>query len=118
ETEILALRAWLAARRGDRAAERRELTALVERDPGATHAWERLATLAWERGEVEEARRLRLRKAEIDNTQDACRKQLLLGRDDLAVHAEDLAKLTRALGRRFEARGWSLIHERRSGRGP
>jgi tetratricopeptide (TPR) repeat protein len=85
ELEVLTLRAWLEGASGDHDAERKTLTALVERYPGTTRAWERLATLAFESGQPKEAERLRRRKAVIDEAQDRYRKLIFVG-DDPALH--------------------------------
>ena len=49
-TTVHALRAWLAAHRGERSLERRELTALLQDAPGDTQALERLAVLTFQAG--------------------------------------------------------------------
>ena len=70
----------------------RELTALVEVDPGDARALERLAVLATRAGRICEAERLRRRKAEVDRTQHQF--DLLLRDGDIdSGRAERLAKL-------------------------
>ncbi len=101
---VEALRAWLAARRGDAAAERRALEQLVQDQPGDCAAWERLAVLAAQAGHVEHAAQLRRRKADMDRVKDRYRYLYNLNRfvDD----APELARLAEELGRRFEAVGF------------
>lgn len=117
ELEVLTLRAWFEGTAGDRDAERKTLTTLVEQYPGQTRAWERLATLASEAGQHKEAERLRLRKAEIDEAQDRYRKLLFLG-DDPSAHFEEFAELAEKMGRRAEARAWKSLRERGELNGP
>lgn len=113
ELEVLTLRAWFEAARGDADAERKTLTSLVERYPGNTRAWERLATLAFEAGQLKEAERLRRRKAEIDEAQDRYRKLLFLG-DEPSNHFDEFARLAEKMGRRAESHAWSLLREQGS----
>ena len=109
-TEVRELRAWLAARRGEPAIERRELTALVDEDPGNTRALERLALLETRAGRLGEAEQLHRRKAEVDRTQHQFNAMLLDGGID-SDRAGTLAKLATKLGRSFEARAWALLAE-------
>jgi len=104
--EAWALRAWLAAQRGDRAAEKAALQAQLEHDPGNTEAIERLAGLAAEAGETGRVRELRSRKAELDRATESFKK--ILARGDLR-RARELSRLAAALGRRLESRGWALL---------
>ncbi len=98
------LRAWLASRRGDAAAERRALERCVQVEPGHCAAWERLAVLAAEAGQVAEANDLRHRKTEMDRAKD--RYQNLYNQNHFADDAPELARLAETLGRRFEAVGF------------
>ena len=104
EAERLSIRAWLAARRGDREAERKALEALVAVDPGDTRALDRLATLAAEGGDTSHAREYRRAKAELDVAKD--RYRLLMDEPLVPDRFAELAALSERLGRRFEARGW------------
>ena len=106
--EIRRMRAWLAARRGEAAVEERELTLLVEVDPGDARALERLAVLATRAGRICEAKRLRGRKAEVDRTQHQV-DLLLRGGDIDSGRAERLARLEAELGRTFDARAWEIV---------
>jgi tetratricopeptide (TPR) repeat protein len=115
--DVLSIRAWFAARRGDADAERKALEELVACHADDTEAWEQLAALAVASGQRAEAERLHRERGQIDDVQDRVRKILLPG-GDLAPHAEELARLTRILGRLAESRGWEIIHERKSSRGP
>jgi thioredoxin-like negative regulator of GroEL len=101
---VEALRAWLAARRGDAAAEQRALERLVQDQPGDCAAWERLAVLAAQAGRVEHAAQLRRRKAAMDRAKD--RYRYLYNRNRFVDDAPELARLAEELGRRFEAVGF------------
>ncbi len=114
--EMRWLRCWLAARGGDRVRERVELLELAAEEPGDTRAWDRLAELALEAGRRDEAGSFRGRKAEMSAIRE--RYITLNKRDDRAQHAGELARLATELGRKVEARGWTLIREGRAGREP
>ena len=58
-SRVLAVRGWLAARRGEPEVERQALMALVEHDPGRIAALERLADLAYQVGQADQAAALR-----------------------------------------------------------
>jgi thioredoxin-like negative regulator of GroEL len=109
-TGIHALRAWLAARRGETAVERQERTAQLRDDPGNAETIERLAVLMSLAGQAREAEKLRRRKAEIDRVQHQFNKILLDGPID-SSRAEVLAGLAVVLGRTFDARGWAILAE-------
>ncbi len=106
---VRSLRAWVAARLESADDERRELAALIRDDPGNAPALERLAVLSFEAGQHRESEDFRRRKAEIDRAHDRARKLLLAA--DASPPAEELAQLTRTLGREFDARAWSLLAE-------
>lgn len=113
--EVLALRAWLASRRGDDDAERQALEALIGERPADTVALERLAVLAIARGQTEQAIEYRRRKAEIDRSKDRYRQALHQSPQPGAE--ANLARMAEQLGRRFEAYGWwSLAVHRDPGR--
>jgi tetratricopeptide (TPR) repeat protein len=109
---VHALRAWLAARAGDRSLERRELTALLERNPGDTRALERLAVLATQAGLTDEANLLRQRKAKIDRAHEKLRL-IVLDEAPIVLRADELTKLMAEAGREFDARAWGIISESR-----
>ncbi len=89
---VSSMRAWLAARRGDVAAEREELTGLIRATPGDSQAVERLAVLSFQAGLTRDAEQFRRRKAELDRAQDEFRSIILT--DSPAVEqAERLAQL-------------------------
>ena len=113
--EILRLRCWLAARIGDDAIERRALQTLLHEEPGNTAAWDRLAELAVKVARCSEADSLRKKKAEMNVLRE--RYATLIRRDDRARHAVELGRLAGQLGRRLEARGWSLIDQGSAARG-
>jgi len=110
--ERLELRAWLSAREGNDKLEKKALTALLEEEPGNTKALERLAALAWDAGQHEEAARLNRRKAEINDIKDRYRS--LISHDDRRKFAGELAKLAAQLGRRLEAKGWTELARQQS----
>jgi enediyne biosynthesis protein E4 len=112
EAEVLDLRAWLAARRADAAAERRALERLIELASDDTRAIGRLAALAIRAGQPERAEQLRRRLAEVSRAK-ARYRQLL---DALGPSRDDaeLARLAESLGRRVEAEGWWTLALRRS----
>ena len=114
ESQALSLRVWLAARRGDRTAERRALERLVEGDPGNTDALERLAVIAREMGSDDEARVLGERKAEIDRAKRRLGRLLIDG-NDLTGRADEFARLAEAQGRTFDARAWALLARGQAG---
>jgi len=89
---------------------------LVSEDPGDTAAWDRLAELALARGDGPSAERFRRRKTEVITLMAQYSK--LIDRDDRADKAGDLAALATALGRKDEARGWSLVRDGQGGRQP
>ncbi|MGC8644443.1 MAG: FG-GAP-like repeat-containing protein, partial [Isosphaeraceae bacterium] len=109
-SEVEAMRAWLAARRHDPEAEQRALLRLVQDDPAAAPALERLALLAAQAGRAEEAGALRRGKT----TMGLARQRYidLYNQNQFAADAAELAQLAETLGRRFEAVGfWTWIKE-------
>ncbi len=110
---VARIRAWLAARLGDGDRERAALRALVERDPGDTAALDRLTALVALAGEDQEAARLRKKRAEVTAAWVRYRT-LLAGEATASGHAER-ASLAELLGRRVEARGWSVLRDGRAG---
>ncbi len=110
EGDRLALRAWIASRRGDSATERRTLEQLVTVVPGETEALDRLASMAWESGEHERAQQYRRRKASIDASKD--RYRLLLDKTITPAQFAELGTLAESLGRYFEAEGWWTLRAR------
>src|SRR5262245_43731665 len=110
-TEVLALRAWFAARAGDAAEERRALARLVAIASGSLASLDRLAGLTLQAGGLEESARLRRRKAELDRILESY--SIGLFRPDPAAGARQLALWAEALGRLFEARGWWTLALRR-----
>ena len=110
--ELLRLRAWLASLTGDLQVERAALRSLVEREPGATEAVDRLAIIAGLEHDSAEVARLRLKKSE--SMAARVRYKGLLHGDSIGDPAE-LARLAETLGRRIEARGWALIRDGKVG---
>jgi hypothetical protein len=107
--EVAATRAWLAARRGDRDAERTALEAVLKERPGDTRALERLAELAIADGHAKQATLLRAKKAELDRTR--VEYEDLLNENDPVTHAERLAQLAEFLGRPFDAHVWWTLRD-------
>jgi hypothetical protein len=103
--ESLELQAWLAAQRGDAAAEHRALERLRDEQPGRIEALERLVELAIRSGQPDRATGLRRQKAERDRAW--ARYRTWIFQADLTPAVPELARLAERLGRRFEARGWA-----------
>lgn len=110
EEEQLSLRAWVAARRSDEKTERLALEELLALSPGDNHALERLASLAWDAGDMDRARKYRLRKGILDTAKD--RYRALMDEKLRPEHFQELAQLADSLGRRFEAEGWRALQAR------
>ncbi len=108
---ILATRAWLAARDGDREAERSALEAILAPEPAHDAALERLADLAAQAGEPGKVAELRRRKAAIDAARDHYRQ--LINLPEMAPQAAELARTAEAIGRWFEAKTWWALAARR-----
>jgi predicted Zn-dependent protease len=101
--EVLRLRAWFAAFRGDEEVERQLLRALLAEEPGNTTAWARLAELALKSGRCSDAATFRQKQMEATARRER-HTHLLMG-DDRSRHAAELARLARELGRPIEACG-------------
>jgi hypothetical protein len=111
QARVLELRAWIAARRGDRQAERAALESRIALEPADSAAVERLADLAAQAGERERLAELRRRKAAIDAAR--ARYQALIRIPDLTPHIPELARAAEASGRRFDAKAWWTLAARR-----
>jgi tetratricopeptide (TPR) repeat protein len=111
QARALELRAWMAARNGDRQAERACLRELIALEPGDSVAVERLADLAAQAGEQELVAELRSRKAAIERERQRYRQ--LVNQRELAPHAAEFARAGEAIGRRFDARAWWRIAAQR-----
>jgi thioredoxin-like negative regulator of GroEL len=96
------LKAWLAAKLGEVATERRELECQLAEDPADLTALGRLAQLAENEGQPAQAAELLRRKAEIDRLR-TCYENLY-DRNQPIRDAEEMASLAERLGRSFEAR--------------
>jgi tetratricopeptide (TPR) repeat protein len=105
--QVQRLTAWLAARRGDRGAERRALERLVAVDPADATAWDRLAELAVLEGQPARAAELRGKTAEID--QLTARYHKLSQRNQPTRDAAEMARLAEQLGLGFEARAFLTV---------
>ena len=107
--QIAALRVLAGrAKRRPLESEWQESTRSVELRPDHSRALERLAVLAQEAGDLQEAERLRRRKAEIDRAKDR-NPQAHRAQNRLRSHARDLARVSAVLGRRFDEHAWSLV---------
>ncbi|AGA31254.1 CRTAC1 family protein [Singulisphaera acidiphila] len=100
KTDLLTLRAWLAAQGNDNTAERAALDELVALDPSDLTALERLAELVHQAGDLERAARLRTTKTRLDSAK--FRYQTHLKNGDLATRPLEMYQLADELGRRFE----------------
>jgi len=110
--ELLELRAWLAGRGSDPRVEESLLQKLVDEEPGNIGAWDRLAELALQGSRRADAEGFHKKKAEFNRLREEYKT--LIARDDRARHCSRLAKMAGQLGRRVEARGWSLIDQGRA----
>ncbi len=108
---MLATRAWLAARDGDREAERSALEAILALEPADDAALERLADLAAQAGEPGKVAELRRRKAAMDAAREHYKR--LINRPEMPPHAVELARTAEAIGRWFDARTWWALAARR-----
>jgi tetratricopeptide (TPR) repeat protein len=115
-SEAEELRGWLAALQGDASLERESLLSLVALEPGNISAWDRLAELSMLAGRKTEAEEFHKKKEEFNRVREEYKQ--LIGRDDRAAHSQKLAHLAETLGRRIEARGWSLIAQGRAASEP
>jgi tetratricopeptide (TPR) repeat protein len=111
---VLRLRAWFAARRGDRGAERSALSALIDQVPGDSVALDRLAELAGLDGDFKEVARLRSLEAKMRELRE--RYRALLENESTGDPVE-LASLAKALGRGLEAQGWALVRDEQAATG-
>ncbi|QDV36606.1 FG-GAP-like repeat-containing protein [Tautonia plasticadhaerens] len=107
EAWILELRAWLADRLGDDDASRSALDRLLALEPGHPWALERRIERALRDEDGPGASALRARKAEADRARERYRALLSDGADPNEYDA--LAREAEALGRRFEAEGWTVL---------
>jgi enediyne biosynthesis protein E4 len=110
--EIPRLAAWLAARRGDLAAERRELEQVITVDPADFAALDRLFELAVQEGQAARAAELHSRKIEIDRLK--ARFEKLYQRNQPTRDSAEMARLAQRLGRGFQAKAFltmaTLVH--------
>jgi enediyne biosynthesis protein E4 len=105
--ELLTLQAWLAAQSRSTELESEILQSLTGHEPGNIAAWDRLAEIAVGAGRKSDADRFHQKKLEMNQAREEYKR--LIGRDDRAAHAGELASLAAKLGRVIEARGWTLI---------
>ena len=112
EPRILESGEWFARHRGDDAEEIRTLERLLTVAPGRTAALTRLAELR--RGALGSIVALRRQESEMDSALDRYNRLYKEGR--LVEHLLELANLAERLGRRFEARAFRELIDRRDGR--
>ena len=114
EPELLDLAAWLAARQGSRDSERQILERRIKIGPVDLAAFDRLAVLCLESGQLDRAAVLRRRKTELDAVKDRYRRFLVESAP--VSHFDELAVLAEALDRPIEAQGWwTLAYRERPG---
>jgi tetratricopeptide (TPR) repeat protein len=109
ERETASIRARIASIGGDRSLEKRELSRLVEVEPSNSRALERLAVMAIEDGDREEADRLHRRKALIDQAKDRIRRFGIMMMLDFRSKAGELVEISATLGRPFDEQAWLLV---------
>jgi tetratricopeptide (TPR) repeat protein len=100
--QVPRLAAWLAACRGDAAAERRALERVVDIDPADVPARDRLIALALQQGQPARADELRQQAAEIDELKALYNKRC--DRNQPLRDAAEMAGIAHRLGREFEAK--------------
>ena len=105
--QVQRLTAWLAAFRGDLAAERAALERLVVVDSADLAALERLEAIAEKEGKADRAGEYRRRKSEIGQLQ--ARYEKLYQRNQTMRDARELASLAEQLSRPFEANVFRAI---------
>jgi tetratricopeptide (TPR) repeat protein len=105
--EVHRLGAWLCARQGDHALERKQLERLVAADPADLTALDRLTQLSEQVGQHALAIDYRRRKEEIERLQAQYRQ--LFDRNQPIRDAEEMAGIAEKLGRTFEARGFLTV---------
>ena len=105
--QVHRLVAWLAARRGDTASERRALQRLLAEAPNEADAIDRLAELATREGQPARAAEFQRKRAELHQCE--LRYQELLRRNQPVRDAVRLARLAEQLGRWFEAKVFSSL---------
>ncbi|WP_422923579.1 FG-GAP-like repeat-containing protein [Singulisphaera sp. PoT] len=103
----LELRAWFAAHRRDLDDERKALEELIQLDPSLPTALTRLAELSVLAGHPEDAVRYRTRKDERDR--NLYKYENILASSEAASKAGDLARISAALGWKFEADCWKAV---------
>jgi thioredoxin-like negative regulator of GroEL len=105
--QVHRLAAWLAARRGDAATERRAWERLIAVDPGDGTALDRLAELMLRESQAARATEFRSRKAAVDRLQSRYRELFL--RNQSVRDAAEMARVAEQLGRLFEAKAFASL---------
>jgi hypothetical protein len=96
------VRAWLAASKNERVAERQALDRVVAADPGDLAAWKRLADLARQDGKPEMAAEIERRQADSARLNDRFHK--LFDRNQPIRDAVEMGQLAEKLGHLFVAK--------------
>jgi enediyne biosynthesis protein E4 len=111
KSRLVALRAWLAARAGDRQTERSALEEFLQLEPTDIATIDRLADLAAQDGEKDRVAELRRRKSELEKATDDYKQ--LVNHPDLTSLAVELARSAEAIGRRYDAKTWWRVAAQR-----
>ena len=106
-SRLLALGAWLAARAGDRKAERLALEELATFEPADLATIERLTDIAAQDADKDRVAKLRRQKLDVENTLEHYKQ--LVSHQDLGSLAVELARAAESIGRRYDAKTWWRI---------
>jgi tetratricopeptide (TPR) repeat protein len=109
-SELLAIRARLARRRGDAESEQMLLSALLDDEPGDSVVVERLIDLVSRTGQRERVDELRRQKNQLDQANERYRK--LISVPDPSPHFAELARAAESLGLKFESKAWWTLRAR------
>ncbi|WP_165225581.1 CRTAC1 family protein [Aquisphaera insulae] len=109
--EMLATRAWLAERSGDRESEVSTLEMMLNLVPADHAVLTRLADLDSQSGDRARAAELRRREAAVDAAVDEYKR--LIDLPEMASHAVELGRIAESLGLWFEAKLWWTLAARR-----
>ncbi len=110
--ELHALRVWLAARSGDRGAERAALEEWLQAEPAALAALDRLAGMESDAGDHDRAEGLRRRKADVEAARE--RLRVAFSGPDPGKLAATIARDCQTVGDRDAARLWWLLAARKA----
>jgi len=105
--EVHRIDAWLASKRGDDSTERENLERVLVADPADLTTMERLAQMAEQVGQTDQAAERHRQKEEIQRLRVSYVK--LYERNQPIRDGEEMARLAARLGRKFEARGFLTL---------